>query len=176
MKTELTSEQVWRTLAKYNFAVVGMVTAHGEARTVGVVYIVRDHRLYIGTERFSWKARHISANPHVSITVPIPKRIPLLPWIKIPSATITFAGRASVMAPGEAPAGVTHLLFRGLERDPEEMLATCIIEVIPEKDFITYGVGMPLLQMRIPEKARRRVSVLSGSVAPRLLTTRQGLS
>jgi hypothetical protein len=108
--------------------------------------------------------RHISDNPHVSITVPIPKRIPFLPWIKIPSATITFSGRASVMAPGEAPIGVTNLLFRGLERDEKEMSATCIIEVLPEKDFITYGVGMPLLQMRIPEKARRRVSVFSGGV------------
>jgi hypothetical protein len=101
----------------------------------------------------------------VSITVPIPKRIPFLPWLKIPSATITFSGRASVMTPGEAPTGIAQLLFRGLVRDQEAMSASCVIEVIPEKDFITYGVGMPLMQMRIPEKARRRVPVLSTLVA-----------
>jgi hypothetical protein len=158
MKNELTSEQVWQTLAKNNFAVVGMVTARREARTAGVVYIVHDHRIYIGTERFSWKARHISENPHVSITVPIAKRIPFLPWLKIPSATITFSGRASVMAPGETPTGIAQLLFRGLVRDQEAMSASCVIEVVPEKDFITYGVGVPLPQMRIPEKARGRVA------------------
>jgi hypothetical protein len=164
MKAELTSEQVWEALTKHNFAVVGMVTARGESRSAGVVYIVLDHKLYIGTERSSWKARHISENPHVSITVPIPKRIPFMPWIKIPSATITFSGRASVMAPGEAPTGVTPLLFRGLKRNATEVEQSCVIEVVPEKDFLTYGVGMPLLEMRIPEKARRKVSVDPGLV------------
>jgi hypothetical protein len=164
MKMNLTTEQVWETVEKNNFAVVGMVTPRGEARTVGVVYIVRNHRLYVGTERSSWKARHISENPHVSITIPISKRIPFMPWIKIPSATITFSGRASVMEPGEAPIGVMPLLFRGLERNPTDISASCVIEVAPEKDFLTYGVGMPLLQMRNPEKARRRVSVLSNDI------------
>jgi Pyridoxamine 5'-phosphate oxidase len=161
MRSELTGDQVWHHLAKHNFAVIGMVTARGEARTVGVVYIVRGHRLYIGTERYSWKARHIEQNPHVSVTVPIPKRIPFMPWIKIPSATITFSGRASVMTPGEAPVGIASLLFRGLERNETETAGACVIEVAPERDFMTYGVGVPLLQMRVPEKARRRVPVLT---------------
>ena len=43
------------------------------------------------------------------------------------------------------------------------MARLCFIEVSPQKDFITYGVGIPLMQMRFPEKARGRVTV-----APRL--------
>jgi len=39
------------------------------------------------------------------------------------------------------------------------MAESCVIEVVPEKDFITYGIGMPLMQMRRPEKARGRISV-----------------
>ena len=35
----------------------------------------------------------------------------------------------------------------------------CVIEVTPQKDFITYGVGIPLMQMRFPEKARGRAAV-----------------
>ena len=35
---DITSEQVWTELKKEIFAVLGMVTAKGQARTVGVVY------------------------------------------------------------------------------------------------------------------------------------------
>lgn len=31
----------------------------------------------------------------------------------------------------------------------------------PQKNFITYGVGIPLLQMRFPEKARGRIAVVA---------------
>jgi hypothetical protein len=41
------------------FAVLGMVTAEGEARTDGVVYAVHDHKLYIATGLDIWKAHHI---------------------------------------------------------------------------------------------------------------------
>jgi hypothetical protein len=34
----------------------------------------------------------------------------------------------------------------------------CVIEVQPVGDFITYGVGIPLMTMRQPEKARGRVA------------------
>ena len=78
MPMQLTSDQVWQAIEKELFAVLGMVTAQGEARTVGIVYIVRDRKLYIGTDQAAWKARHVAANPHVSITIPIAKRI-LLP-------------------------------------------------------------------------------------------------
>ena len=39
---QLTTEQVWHAIEKELFAVVGMVTANNEARTIGVVYVGRD--------------------------------------------------------------------------------------------------------------------------------------
>lgn len=159
MTLQLTSEQVWETVKKELFAVIGMVTAKNEARTVGVVYIVQDQKLYIGTGVNSWKARHIAANPAVSITIPIAKRIPLMPWIKIPAATVTFSGKARVLPANEATQPLLKAVFQGLADDPATMSDTCLIEVTPEKEFITYGVGMPLMQMRHPEKARGRTSV-----------------
>jgi hypothetical protein len=51
-----------------------MVTANHEARTVGVVYVVRDRKLYVATDREAWKARHIAAvagnHGHGTITAP----------------------------------------------------------------------------------------------------------
>ena len=162
MTEQLTTEQVWQAIEKELFAVLGMVTAKQEARTVGVVYVVRDRRLYIGTGRDTWKARHVAVNPHVSITIPIAKRIPLIPWIKIPAATITFCGTARVLEAGETPPEIMQTVFRGLAENEQLVADSCLIEVTPVRDFITYGVGVSLMQMRDTKKARGRVPV--GSV------------
>jgi nitroimidazol reductase NimA-like FMN-containing flavoprotein (pyridoxamine 5'-phosphate oxidase superfamily) len=158
MTLQLTAEQVWKELGKELFAVLGMVTLKGEARTVGVVYIVRDHKIYISTGKDSWKVRHIQRNPHVSITVPIAKRIPIMPWIKIPAATITFSGQATVWDATEAKGDILQALFRGVESEAGKLATISIVEIVPTGDFTTYGVGIPLMQMRVPEKARGRAS------------------
>jgi hypothetical protein len=160
MTEHLTSEQVWHELKKELFAVLGMVTARGEARTVGIVYSVHDRKIYIATGKDSWKARHTQNNRNVSLTVPIAKRIPFLPWIKIPAATITFSGKARVLAPQEVSADVLYALLRGLVEDEDRVASMCIIAVEPVGDFLTYGVGMPMMQMRDTEKARKRVPVV----------------
>jgi nitroimidazol reductase NimA-like FMN-containing flavoprotein (pyridoxamine 5'-phosphate oxidase superfamily) len=155
----LTPDQVWQEIEKNLFAVLGMVTSYGEARTVGVVYAVDNHKLYIGTYKAAWKAKHIAGNPHVSLTLPITKRLWFMPWIKIPAATITFSGLARVLENNEVKAAGLDKLSRGLSKDEQTMAASCVIEVTPQKDFITYGVGVPLMQMRFPDKARGRVAV-----------------
>jgi hypothetical protein len=159
MSQQLTSEQVWKELKKELFAILGMVTANGESRTTGVVYIVHDKKLFISTGKDTWKARHIQNNSHVSITVPIAKRIPFLPWIKIPAATITFSGVGSVLDPENVGKDVLHSLLRGMEEDAEALGSLCVIGIEPLGDFVTYGVGIPLMTMRQPEKARGRVPV-----------------
>jgi hypothetical protein len=159
MTQQIVSEQIWNELGKQIFAVLGMVTSKGEARTIGIVYIVLKQKIYISTSRDSWKARHIQRNPNVSITVPIAKRIPFLPWIKIPAATITFAGQAKVIAAQELGEDILHPLLQGNEKDREKLSSLSVLEIVPVGDFVTYGVGIPLMQMRFPEKARGRVPV-----------------
>lgn len=159
MSIQLTTEQVWQEIEKNLFAVLGMVTAKGEARTVGIVYIVHERKLYIGSQKETWKVKHIGHNPHVSLTVTIAKRVPFLPWIKVPAATITFAGEAKILANNEADPAVLKALYRDVGKDETMMAASCVIEVTPQGEFVTYGVGMPLMQMRFPDKARGRAAV-----------------
>jgi hypothetical protein len=159
MTVELTSAQVWEVIEKNLFGVIGMVTKENEARTVGIVYVVRDRRLYIGTGKNTWKAKHIAQNAHVSMTVPVHKSIPLLPMIKIPAATITFCGEAKIITPQETSPEILEAVYRGMAEDPERMADTCLIEVTPVKDFITYGIGVSLMQMRDPNLARGRAPV-----------------
>lgn len=161
MPIQLSSNQVWQIIEKELFAVIGMVTQAQEARTVGVIYVARDGKLYVATGKETWKARHIVANPHVSVTITVAKRVPIMPWIKIPPATITFAGTARIVPAAEAAPDLLRAIMRDGADDKAQMANLCLIEVTPIGEFITYGIGVPLMQMRFPEKARGRAPVLS---------------
>lgn len=159
MTQQLSAQQVWQTIEKELFAVVGMVTADHEARTVDILYAVRDRKLYFITGRDTWKVRHIAANPHVSVTIPIARRVPIMPWLKIPQATITFQGTARVFPAAEASPELLRALFQHKADDREMVAGSCVVEIAPVGEFVTYGVGVRLMDMREPEKARGRAPV-----------------
>lgn len=159
MSPALTSSQVWQALEKQIFAVLGMATANHETRTAGVVYIIDNRKLYISSRQSAWKVRHIAQNPHVSVTVPIHKQIPFLPWIKIPAATITFSGMAQIRSLTDLSPEILAKIFHGAEKEPTAQESFAVIEVTPEKEFITYGIGVSLSDMRDTEKSRGRVPV-----------------
>ncbi|GAB4580084.1 MAG: pyridoxamine 5'-phosphate oxidase family protein [Anaerolineales bacterium] len=159
MTTHIPSETVWKTIEKNIFAVLGMVTAKGESRTVGIVYIVHNHQVYITSQKHAWKTRHIIQNPSVSLTITIPKSIPFMPWIQIPPATITFSGQATVQDAEKLPSEILHKLFRGRETDTSLLQNTAVIIIRPTGEFVTYGIGVSLMDMRFPEKARGRALI-----------------
>ncbi len=159
MTQQLQSSQVWEEIHRQLFCVLGMVNPDAKARTVGVVYMVQDRKFYIGTGMQTWKARHISANSAVSMTIPIAKRIPIAPWVKIPQATITFSGIARVLPCEEADPELLRMVFMHYADDPEFMKENCLIEITPQGDFLTYGIGIPLMKMRHPHLARGRAPV-----------------
>ena len=159
MPADLTSEQVWRELGGQLFAVLAYVTPRGEPRSVGVVYVVEDGRLHVATQTGSWKARHLRANPAVSVTVPIAKRIPFLPWIAIPAATINLHGVADVREARDVEPTLLRRLLRGGADDAGLVADTAVIGIEPRGDFTTYGVGVSLREMRDRDQARGRVPV-----------------
>lgn len=163
MTVQLTTEQVWQAIDNELFAVVGMVNAANEARTVGIMYVVRNRKLYFLTDRDTWKVRHISANGHVSVTVPIARRIPLISWVKIPQATITFQGWARVLPAAETSPEMLRAILGGKMDERNVAEASCVIEIAPEGEFVTYGIAVPLMDMREPEKARGRAPVNGAS-------------
>ena len=159
MSAPVTTASIWRNLSDHAFAVLSWVTPSGAARSAGIVYVVRDNKLLIGAEKTSWKAKHIIANPNVSVTVTIPRKILFLPWIHIPDATITIHGKAKVKDSDEVDPGVKRDLTRGMVEDPVRDQNTCIIEVNPEGEFLTYGIDVSLQAMRDPQKAMGRAPV-----------------
>ena len=159
MTNPATTHNVWKAINKELFAVLGMVTGDHQSRTVGIVYHIDNNKFYIGTGLQTWKARHISSNPSVSMTIPIAKRVPIAPWVKIPQGTITFSGTAKIIPGDQATPELLQAVFRYKAIDEEFMKESCLIEVIPRGDFITYGIGIPLNQMRHPHLARGRAPV-----------------
>ncbi len=154
----LTTTEVWDAIENDGlFGVLAFVNRRGEARSVGVSFVTHDRSLLTSTARDTWKVRHIAANPNVSMTITFPKRVPFLPFIKIPAATITFSGTAEILDVSDAPVEATRKLLRGLDFEGEPTEDHVIIRVTPRGDFVTYGIGMPVTQMRSPEKARDRV-------------------
>ena len=107
-----TTAAVWMEMDKNIFGVLAFTNSAGEPRSAGVVYAVDGRSLLISTGAESWKVRHISRNPMVSMTVAIPKRVPFLPFIKVPAATITFKGLAQILEVGDIPPQVFARLGR----------------------------------------------------------------
>jgi hypothetical protein len=154
------TEQVWREIEKASFAVVGYMTPAGEARSSGVVYKAMHKRLYFAVAPESWKARHISASKRVSVTVTVHRGGILALVAPIPPATISFHAAAIVH-----PAGSVRI--DSLSKELESLLPrdrrdnAVLIELIPEGRFLTYGVGVPLMDMQKPELAEAVVPVSS---------------
>jgi len=158
----VTSAEVWRALAKASFAVVSYVTPGGEPRSSGVVYASAGKRLYAVVAADSWKARHIAASGRVAVTVPVRRGGLLSLLLPIPPATISFHAAAIVrpagpIASGAVPAQLTSLL------PAERRDNSCVIEIVPEGWFVTYGIGVPLLKMRDTSAARARLPVDTSS-------------
>ncbi len=154
MALPTTADEVWQQIEKWPFAVLSFVTPEGESRSAGVMYVVRGRVLNVVTGPETWKARHMRNNPHVSVTVTVP-RLPVT-LRKIPPAVITFPGYATVVAYDEIDEGLRTDLLKDVGDELGEM---CVIQVVPEGHFVTYGIGVFPMKMRHPDQALARVAV-----------------
>jgi hypothetical protein len=156
----VSSEAVWQALAKASFAVIGHVNAEGEPRSSGVVYGVADRRMYVAVAADGWKARQLVTGQEIAVTVPVRRGGILSLLAPIPPATITFQARVTVHPAGSLDVGsVSKELTRLV---PEARKAgSCILELVPVGRFLTYGVGVSLMDMRDPALALARVPVSS---------------
>ena len=157
-RASLSTEAVWQTLAKASFAVVSHVNAAGEPRSSGVVYGVADRRIYVAVAADGWKARQIVTGQEVAVTVPVRRGGILALLVPIPPATITFHARATVHQAGSLDIGSVSKELEKLV--PEARKAgSCVIELVPEGRFLTYGIGVSLMDMANPALALARVPV-----------------
>lgn len=152
------TEHVWREITKASFAIISHVTPAGAPRSSGVMYQVIGRRLYVAVDADGWKARHLAADPRVAVTVPVRRGGLLSLLAPIPPATITFHGSA-VVHRTDAPE-VTRIADRLTRLLPtEHQDSAAVLEIVPAGEFVTYGIGVSLMQMRDTAGARGRAPV-----------------
>lgn len=137
MPAPVSTDLVWKESERRSFAVLSYVNPDGKARSSGIVYVPIDRILHVRVAKKSWKARHIRLNAHVALNVTISKRVPFIPWITIPDATIAFSGTARVVAMSDVePKSLDTLMGRMIKRHGN-IEENCIIEIRPTGHFAT---------------------------------------
>lgn len=141
------TDDVWNEIAKASFATLSYVTPTGEPRSSGVVYVCEGRRLYVAVAPDSWKARHLATAGRAAVVVPVRRFALLSLFAPVPPATISFQAEAIVHAPG--PVGGSPAPKKLLALLPEARQAeAAIIELIPEGQFLVYGLGCSLTEFR----------------------------
>jgi Pyridoxamine 5'-phosphate oxidase len=159
---QLTSEQVWRAVARASFAVLSHVTPAGEPRSSGVVYKASGRRLVVAVAPGSWKALHIAADGRVAVTVLVRRGGILSLVAPIPPAAISFHG-TSVVHPAGSPEARSILDEMGSLVPAQRRASACVIEIAPTGAFRTYGLGVSLRAMLNPAAAQARVPVTANA-------------
>jgi hypothetical protein len=61
---------------------------------------------------------------------------------------------------GDVEPELIETTMRGMADQQQEIIAdSCMLEIHPRGHFVTYSVGVPLMDMRDPEKARGRAPI-----------------
>ena len=158
-RAPVTSDDVWRAVTKASFAYVAHVTPSGEPRVSGVAVGTVGRKLYIVVAPDSWKARHLAASGRAAVVVPVRRGGILSLFLPLPPATISFSAKAAVRPAGlvsEAD-GLPKGLISSLPAERKSLAQ--VIELAPEGDFLTYGLGVSLMEMMRPSIAQARVPV-----------------
>ena len=154
----LTTEHVWNEIGKASFAILSYVTPAGKPRSSGVMCAAVGHRLYVVTAADSWKTRQISTGDEVAVTVPI-RRGGLLSLVApIPPATVSFHATATVH-PADSVSIEKVPKKLASQLPTERRSAGCLLELAPEGNFLTYGLGVSLRDMAKPAAALAHVPV-----------------
>ncbi len=152
-----TTEQVWREVAKRWFLTLSFTTRDGKPRSCGLVYAKSDRHVFVEIHPGSLKAREIHDGDEVSVTVPVRRGGPLSLVMPIPPAAISFHARVIAHPLGAVDLGDISKTFAGL---PEEVRKGSIVfELEPEGQFMTFGIGISLMEMRDLNKALGRAPV-----------------
>jgi len=153
----LTADRVWEALNKASFAVISYVTPANRPRASGVLYAAQGRRLYVATAPDSWKARQISDGDEVAVTVPLRRGGMLSLVAPIPPATVSFHARATVHPAGSVTIRSVSKKLASLL--PRERRGGCLLELVPERDFLTYGLGVALQNLAKPDVALAHIPV-----------------
>jgi hypothetical protein len=149
-------KEVRNILKKKNWLVLCNVDENNVPHSSVVVYQSDGKVIYFMTGKNTLKAKNIRTNNRVSITIPFWKNFfhKILP---APPAELYFTAIAEIKPFDDEEAREIFAKYLKYQENVENLDENIWIKIIPSKRIYTYGVGIRLLQMRNPEKARNIV-------------------
>ena len=123
-----------------------------------VMYKSDGNHLYFTTSSSSLKVRNIKKNNKVAVTIPFRKNL-LHKLIPAPPAEIHFRATAHIISVDEEETKRNLAEFIEHAKENDLLEDTVCVKLIPSKRITTYGVGIKLLDMRFPNKARNSVNL-----------------
>lgn len=151
-------KELKQTIKKQNWLVLSSVSSNGIPYSSVLVYQSDGNIIICQTGKDTLKASNIKDNHHVAVTIPIRKNF-IHKLIPAPPAEIHFTTEAEILPKEDEEARAIfsrYLKHSEKEKLPQESIWLKI--KIPKK-VTTYGIGVPLLKMRDPKKARNQIDL-----------------
>src|SRR5688572_21556359 len=136
-RTDLTARDVWAAVTHASFAVVSHVTPSGVPRSSGVLYACQGDRMYVVVAENSWKARHITDDGLIAVTVPIRRGGIMSLLAPIPPATVSFPAVVTV----HHTAILNQIPRLSRLVPPGRRVGCAVLEIRPTGHYVTYGLG-----------------------------------
>ncbi len=149
-------QEIRKILKKQMWLVLSTVDDTNQPHSSVVVYQSDGNKIYIQTGETTIKARNIKNNTKVSITIPFRKNF-LHKIIPAPPAELHFTAKAEIISKEDKEAREVLKKFIKQAESVGGSDETIWIRITPSGIISTYGVGIPLLTMMNPLKARNIV-------------------
>lgn len=151
-------EEVKKILKSNMWLVISTVDEKNRPHSSVVVYQSDGDILICQTGIDTVKARSIKKNSNISVTIPFRKNF-LHKLVPAPPAELHFTATAEILPYDNEEAKKIFARFLKHSESVEKPQETIWIKVKPSKLISTYGVGIKLLDMRKPNKARNLVNL-----------------
>lgn len=146
-------------LRKNHWLVLSTANKNGIPQSSVVVHASDGIMIYILTGKETLKTRNILENKHVAVTIPFRKNLLHRMMKRVPPAEIHFRGEATILPYNDEEAKRIYEKVLNYETPADLEQTSVWIKIKPSSKISCYGVGVSLLTMRKPEKARKIVQL-----------------
>ena len=150
--------EVIKIIKSNMWMIISTVDEKNHPHSSVVVYQSDGEVLIFQTGMNTIKAKAIRQNNTVSVTIPFRKNF-LHKLIPAPPAEIHFSGKAEILPYNDLQARKIFSRFLKYSEDVEYPQDSIWVRIIPSNIISTYGVGVRLLDMRNPNKAKNLVKL-----------------
>ncbi|UJG45019.1 MAG: pyridoxamine 5'-phosphate oxidase family protein [Candidatus Heimdallarchaeum endolithica] len=145
-------------MEKNNWLVISTISKNNLPQSSVVMYNSDGKEIYFVTGKNTLKTKNIQFNDNVSITIPFYRNL-FHKLIPAPPAEIHFKAKAQIVSKQDEKAREVLKEIIEFEEKTGTTEESIWIKVTTGRKIATYGVGVKLLDMRKPEKARNIVEI-----------------